>query len=227
LDRRSKLTLVALGLTIAVDLVAIWSDLREVRLLDRIIDGDLPSPDELDASDTRQGIVGSLQLAVLIVTAVLFIRWFSRAYKNLRALGAYGLRYSAGWAIGAWFVPILNIWRPKQIANDIWRASDPSAPPEQGVSWRTRAVPPLLTFWWILWIASIYVGNQELRTAFSEDTPENLQNGDYIDIASAVLDIGAAALAIAVVVALTRRQQARASALATIAPVVAPQSDSF
>src|SRR5262249_39418437 len=73
----------------------------------------------------------------------------------------------------------------------------------------------------------LLLGNQALRTAFSEDTPENLQNGDYIDIASAVLDIGAAALAIAVVVALTRRQQARASALATITPVVAPQSDSF
>jgi hypothetical protein len=158
---------------------------------------------------------------------VFFITWFRRAYRNLPVLGAAGLRYRSGWTIGCWFIPIAGLIIPKQIANDIWRASDPSAPPEQGVSWRTRAVPPLLTFWWILWIASIYVGNQELRTAFSEDTPENLQNGDYIDIASAVLDIGAAALAIAVVVALTRRQQARASALATIAPVVAPQSDSF
>jgi hypothetical protein len=35
------------------------------------------------------------------------------------------MRWSAGWAIGAWFVPVLSLVRPKAILNDIWRASDP------------------------------------------------------------------------------------------------------
>ena len=35
-----------------------------------------------------------------------------------------GLRYGNGWAIGAWFVPILSLVRPKQMANEIWRGSE-------------------------------------------------------------------------------------------------------
>ncbi len=31
-------------------------------------------------------------------------------------------RYGHGWAIGGWFVPILNFWRPMQVVNDVWRA---------------------------------------------------------------------------------------------------------
>ena len=227
LDRRSKLVFVALGLTIAIDLVAIWADLREMRLMDRMIVGDAPSPGELDASDNRQAVVGVLELAVLVAAAVVFLRWFSRAYKNLPGLGASDLRFTFGWAIGAWFVPILNIWRPKQIANDIWRASDPAAAPDQGVTWRTKAVPWLLTVWWILWIASTYVGNQGLRSAFSSNTPQDVQSGDYVDVASVVLDIGAAALAIAVVSTITRRQEARVRVLAALTPVVGVQPGTF
>ena len=31
----------------------------------------------------------------------------------------------AGWAIGPWFVPILNLFRPWQIAVETWEGSDP------------------------------------------------------------------------------------------------------
>jgi hypothetical protein len=45
---------------------------------------------------------------------------FARAYSNL---AAGQRRHSSGWAIGSWFVPILNLFRPAEIANDIWRTS--------------------------------------------------------------------------------------------------------
>jgi Domain of unknown function (DUF4328) len=34
-------------------------------------------------------------------------------------------RLSPGWAIGAWFVPVINFWFPFRIMVDIWRAGLP------------------------------------------------------------------------------------------------------
>jgi Domain of unknown function (DUF4328) len=131
IEGRAKLVVAALVATIACDVLAMWVDVREIQLMNRIVDGDFPELSELDASDDRQALAGSLVLLTFVGTIVVYLVWFSRAYKNLTSLGATDLRYGSGWAIGAWFVPILNLWRPKQIANDIWRASDPAAPPDQ------------------------------------------------------------------------------------------------
>ena len=118
----------ALFLVAVSDVVAIWSDLRELSLVNKVINGDYVSLSALQSNDSRQTAVGWAAGIVYLLTVVVFLRWFSKAYKNLVPLGAVGLRYRPGWAIGAWFVPFLLWWRPKQIANDIWRASDPDNP---------------------------------------------------------------------------------------------------
>jgi Domain of unknown function (DUF4328) len=64
-----------------------------------------------------------------LATAVGFLVWFHRAYTNLPALGIEPLPYATGWTIGAWLVPLLNLVRPKQIMDTIWRGSDPDRPP--------------------------------------------------------------------------------------------------
>jgi Domain of unknown function (DUF4328) len=232
LATRAKWTVALLAVAIAVDAFAVFSDIREIQLMNRLIEGDFPSLDELDASDTRQGIAGLLELATLIAVVVAFLMWFSRAYKNLAALGATGFRFTPGWAVGAWFVPILNLWRPKQIANDIWRASDPAAPPEQGSAWRDRATPAVLTIWWIVWIFSGYLGNLTTRLAFEGDGATDVRDADYADLGALVLDAAAAVLAIVVVRSMTRRLDERAANLAGMAqtpvgPAVPPPADAF
>ena len=54
---------------------------------------------ELLANDRRQGMVAMAQLAMFVVGAVFFLRWFYQAYANLRSLGAVP-RHSSGWAVG-------------------------------------------------------------------------------------------------------------------------------
>jgi Domain of unknown function (DUF4328) len=231
LDTRSKWTIALLAIVVAVDAFGVFSDIREIQLMNRVIDGDFPSFDELDASDNRQGIAGVLELVTFIAVVIVFLTWFSRAYKNLGSLGASGFRFTPGWAVGAWFVPILNLWRPKQIANDIWRASDPAAAPAQGSVWREQAISPLLTIWWIFWIVSGYLGNLTARLAFEGDEASDVRDADYADVVGLVLDAVAAVLAIVVVSRMTRRLNERAARMAAAAepvgPAVPPAADSF
>ena len=72
--------------------------------------------------------VGLVQAAWFLVTAGLWLAWFRRAYLNLPALGARRLRYRPWWAVGSWLLPVFSLFRPKQVLNDIWRASDPDLP---------------------------------------------------------------------------------------------------
>jgi hypothetical protein len=74
------------------------------------------------ASSDRIALAALILIIVYLIGAVIFLFWFHRAYANLDALGARR-RHGKGWSIGGWFVPILNLFRPKQIVNDIWRGS--------------------------------------------------------------------------------------------------------
>jgi hypothetical protein len=198
---------IALVAVIVVDLLAIGANWLEIDLLSRAIDGKPVSMSELDSSDNRQAVLGLLGLAVVIAAAVFFIRWFHAAYANLRALGREDLRFGTGWAIGAWFVPFLNLWRPKQIANDIWRGSNPNVP-FQPAPWKETAVPTFLELWWGAWIIAD-VGQIAMRVWFESETAEELRTAAYADIGFLVVDVVAAALAIVVVRQLTFRQDER------------------
>jgi serine/threonine-protein kinase len=101
--------------------------------------------------------VGAAQAGWFLVTAGLWLAWFRRAYHNLPALGARRLRYRPWWAVGAWLLPVFSLFRPKQVLNDIWRASDPQLPPDQAAAWRRRPVAELLGWWWLAFVASVLV----------------------------------------------------------------------
>ena len=101
--------------------------------------------------------IGAVQAGWFLVTAGLWMAWFRRAYLNLPALGARRLRFRRWWAVGAWLLPVFSLFRPKQVLNDIWRASDPELPPDQAATWRGRPVAELLGWWWLAFVASILV----------------------------------------------------------------------
>ena len=101
--------------------------------------------------------VGVVQAGWFLVTAGLWLAWFRRAYLNLPALGARRLRFRPWWAVGAWLVPVFSLFRPKQVLNDVWRASDPDLPPDQADTWRKRPVAELLGWWWLAFLASVLV----------------------------------------------------------------------
>ena len=178
----------------------------------------------------RSGYQAALQLpgVVTYLSGILFAVWFYRAYQNVLALRATG-RYSPGWAIGAWFVPILNLFRPKQIADDIWRTSDPALSTEPGSSWMELKVDPLLHWWWAAWVLTSVVGIVLFPIAFfgqpnaSDIFSESGANGPSFApfirafsmtiVASSASRIVAGLLAIRVVKVLTERQAERAAQL--------------
>lgn len=166
-------------------------------------------PGEVSGALLLASVVGVVQGGVTIATAVLFIVWFYRAYANLGALGAGELRYGTGWAAGAWFVPILNLFRPKQIADDIWRASDPELG-EPG-AWRSGPVPVVYGVWWTAWLAWIIGGTAvAVATWVTADSIFTIRPLPATTVIFDVIAVVTAALAYLVVKQTTERQEVRA-----------------
>jgi hypothetical protein len=221
LDARSRwavLALVAVGLALLVSAIVDW---LEIDLMNRVVAGRQVTIGDLHASDTRQSIATAAYLLGLVIAAVFFIRWFHAAYANLGPLGQKDLRFKPGWAIGSWFVPILNLVRPKQIANDIWSGSDEAAPSYFAAGWKDVAAPQLLAWWWAAWLGSGFLSNIGAR-AFDTKTAENIRNADWLDLVASVIGIVGVALAIVIVRRVTERQTLRAQRLAEVgAPLAA------
>jgi hypothetical protein len=166
----------------------------------------------IDESNVTLATLYLLGVGAFFFTAIFFISWTYRAYRNGPALGAQSPRFGAGWAIGGWFVPILWLWRPKQIVDDIWRMSDPADPPfVRSVDWRNRSVPFLISAWWGVFIVSAFVDR------FSDRGDPSTIEGDRMmtswSLVGSGLSIIGAALAIWVVSTCTSRQRERAAAI--------------
>jgi hypothetical protein len=165
---------------------------------------------------------------VFLVCAGVFITWFFQAYKNLRRLGVQDLRFGNGWAIGAWFVPILSLFRPKQIANDVWRGSERGADASGG--WKQVPVPSLVHWWWGLFLTQgllVYFGQQSTRSGYDKlstfgglgDGFSQIKTGTDVEVVGQLVGLAAVALAIMLVSQVTERlDQIREEASAQVPP---------
>ena len=122
-----------------------------------IIDGKLPQLSHVESVTHATHVTHTVTLIVEAITAILFVIWFYRAYCNLVRAGISDLRFGPGWAIGGWFIPILNFFRQKQIANDIWKASSSVRTVGLG-RWREMPLWRTLNWWWGIWILSGLLG---------------------------------------------------------------------
>ena len=144
-----------------------------------------------------------IDLVAMLACGVVFIGWTRRLYRNIDELGG-ARRFTPGWAVGAWFVPILNFWRPRQVLDDVWRTSSPER--WQGTQAMGRS--GLLDAWW----AAFIIAGIGSRIANAGLASEDVNAGDIrftgvVDL----LYLAAAVLAFWVVTRITEEQEAHAA----------------
>ncbi|KKD04520.1 DUF4328 domain-containing protein [Streptomyces sp. WM6386] len=185
-----------LGVVIATDLFAVWAD-----VVMRDVTGDLASGaavgDRADRADRLYSVAGTVQTAALLTTAVLFLCWFHRLRVNAEVFRPDGHSKTRSWAIWGWIVPIVNLWYPRRITLDIWDASGP---------WGAPRPHGLVNTWWTFWVISLLSGRAASRAYTKADSAEEIQDAAGQMLFADVVDIVAAALAIVVVLRLTRMQ---------------------
>jgi hypothetical protein len=135
--------------------------------------------DELRRSDVVHGLAALIQLALYIFVGVTFLRWIYRANQNLRAISGRTMEFTPGWAVGWYFVPLANLFRPYQAMKEIWAVAHRE--PSYGNA--------LLRGWWTLWLISNFLGQIAFRVALNTDDAATNAFSAAIDLAAAVFDI--------------------------------------
>ncbi|HET8757261.1 MAG TPA: DUF4328 domain-containing protein, partial [Solirubrobacteraceae bacterium] len=202
LDGRRRAVTIIFGAIVAITVAAVIADILYIGLVDRILAGEDVSEAEALAGDNRQSTMGVLQVGAYIAGAIVFIRWLHGAYKNVDVVARPERRYGHGWAIGGWFVPIMNFWRPKQVVNDVWRAGGRGAQDAEP-GW-------LLLCWWAAFVAA-GLADRAAGRIWNGSGLEDTRDGTIAIMVSDGLDVVAAILAILVVRAATDRLDGRAA----------------
>ncbi|WP_405697161.1 DUF4328 domain-containing protein [Streptomyces coelicoflavus] len=157
--------------------------------------------DDFRALQVTGLVAESLGLLVLLAAATVWVCWFRRMRRNAESFAPGRIRYRPGLAVGSWFVPVVNFFLPKQIANDIWTAT--TGRPAGAGRWLMHA-------WWWLWVAHLATElsayrswDEEETAADARETVLNALGGDVVAVVSAVF-------AVLFVSRLTRLQRERA-----------------
>lgn len=92
-------------------------------------------------------------LAVIAAGIALMV-WSFRTSKAMDRRGAENRRWSPGWAIGAWFIPLANLVVPRLVFGELERcAGEPYRGAPIGTAWKSRSRFTVGDVWWFLWIA--------------------------------------------------------------------------
>ncbi|MGQ4417119.1 DUF4328 domain-containing protein [Streptomyces sp. SAS_269] len=192
-----------LGLVAVTDLLAIGAGYGVYRTADELAAGTgvgaTLSPRAFRA-DHLYSVAGVLQTVTWLACGVVFVVWLHRVRVNAEVFRPDGHSKARAWVFAGWVVPLANFWFPRRVVLDVWDSSGPlGAPPRHG----------LVNLWWTLWLVSTGVGRLMADLYASAATGQEFRDAAVQMMAADAVDIAAAALAILLVVRLTRRQQER------------------
>jgi hypothetical protein len=125
----------------------------------------------------------------------------------LPSLGAVGLEFSPAGAVGWYFVPFLNLFRPYQVMREIHNGSDRGVWVEFGAGWRRRNAPVVVKTWWVLFLLMNFLGNALARAGLYADTPGAFKFAAVASVIDNLITIAAALAAIWLVWSVTNKQE--------------------
>jgi hypothetical protein len=194
--QRAKNAIILIWIILVLDVLSLISGYFQYDLLSTVANGGFISPVQATLNDLREQIIAILYLLASIVSAIMFIQWFRRAYFNLHLHVDY-LLHPEGWAAGSWFVPIVSFYRPYQIMKELYEESI------ELLEKRGIHIPNIsmnyISVWWAFWILSSIFGQIILRITLKSNTVDDYIFTTICSMIQDIVNIPLALLAIQVI----------------------------
>lgn len=196
--QRAQMAALFIWIVMGVEILSLGSSLAQYVMLRGMRSGVEYSEFFVSANYLREGLIGMLYAAVYIVSAVMFIRWFRRAWYNLHTRVAH-LSWSEGWAAGAWFVPGLNLFRPCQIMRELYDETRRILLKRKSIQAPALPADAVVSWWWTLWICSAILGNLSFRLALRAESVDEWLTMTACNMTAGVLGIPLAIVTVKVI----------------------------
>ena len=208
-DSLTKWVTWSLYAQIAVAIISIISGNMEYQLLSAYESGVYASQWQAiadgEASDARQAIVAIVAGVVYLISGIMILKWIYRANHNARRLGAKDMKFTPGWSIGWYFIPIFSFWMPYRAMKEIWQASiDPD-------NWSEVKLSSILPWWWFFYLTSVFFAVLSDSTADSAEEIAELKSANIVYQISDFSSIVLALVTMAMIKAIYQAQINRAN----------------
>lgn len=155
-------------------------------------------------SDNVDLFIGIFGMLIYLVMLTFLMIWVYKANQNCWGFAAQGqfkdLKFTSGWSIGWWFIPLANWVQPPRIISEIWKVStDPQ-------NWKSVPLNPIIPIWWTLWIIAALLARIYMFGSKSVVDIHTLKPYVITGIGVEILDIVVNILVASFVVFITRRQ---------------------
>src|SRR5229473_1576720 len=120
----ARLTICLLLACLVLEAATIASGFSYRGALSRLAAGAALLPDEAAATAARDRAILLLKLVAFTGAGIAWLLWLHRTYGNLALVGSKRSRFTRAWAVGYWFIPLVNLVRAYQVMKDLWLRSD-------------------------------------------------------------------------------------------------------
>lgn len=183
-DKRAKYAIIAILVVSFFAIINALSSYMQYRLLIDLKNGVYVSDELITSNDSREQITSIFYLISYIISGVLFIMWFRRAYYNLD-IRTDSCEYSEGWAAGCWFVPIICLVRPYKIMLEL--DNDTTDLLEKATKKEINTNATLIGIWWTMWIVITFLGNSVFRVILGGETVNHYINITILELITSFL----------------------------------------
>jgi hypothetical protein len=193
-----------------LSLVCAWFTFQQTNLLKRMASGAYNNNisrafADAKASDDQFFVVFMSYLAASLIMSIAFLVWFYRAHVNARGMAQAKFTDTSGWAVGFFFIPIMNLFKPFVGMRDIWRGSF-SSPGSYAAPAST-----MVTMWWAAWLVTNFLSRFFVLSFKSRDTtPNELITLNNISMIGSILMIVPIGLTVMLVINITKQQARKA-----------------
>jgi predicted nucleic acid-binding Zn ribbon protein len=178
-NQRAKNIITIFSILFVLNVISIISDLLQYSMLNSIEGFSL---EEAELNDSRQRIISIITFGIYILCYIFFILWFRRAYYNLHQVVKH-LEHTEGWAAGAWFVPILNLFRPYQIMRELYIETENYICKVKS-DYKKKLNVTFVGIWWTLWIIASFLERIGMRLNMDAETLEEITRATKINLAN-------------------------------------------
>lgn len=178
------------------------------RVIEDYLNGDATLADAAD-NDSLLAALGVLGAAAFLVTGIVWLVWFHATYRDT---ATFRRARFPRWAVWGWIVPVVNLYRPKQMVNDAWMAGD-----ERLHRFTTIArIPRFIQLWWAAYVLGLLLslGGRSIQRSAESKLDVGLELEALSDasgwlMAASIAHTVAGALAVVVVLRVTDRLERR------------------
>lgn len=207
---RAKWAVGLIAANLVFGVLLIGSSILQILLLNRIAAGDDVAFAVLENNDIRHLALGGLHALSFYMAVVAFSMWFHRVHRNLPSLAAGELKYTPGWGVAYFFIPIVQLFRPVQVMGEIWRGSDPGN--VQGADVLPNSTNRV-ALWWTFWILGVIGERIIVGLSRSQDSASLLST--WAAIGGVTIFLVAGLLLVSVIRTIDKNQTTRHKLLQT------------